>query len=106
MSKKNVAITKSELLNMMSEATELSKQDINKVFEALEMIIEKAVKADRAINIPNLCKIYVHKRKATQAREMKNPFNGELMVVPAKPAHKVVKVKAVKNLKEMALKNK
>lgn len=105
MSKKNTkkanAITKSELLTTLSEATELSKSQLNTVFEALEGIIEKAVKQERPITIPNLCKIYVHKRKASHAREMKSPATGEIIVVPAKPAHKVVKVKAIKNLKEM-----
>ena len=99
--KKKQNITKSELLNVLSDRTELSKQQINGLFEALEDVIAEAVKTEKTINIPNLCKIYVHKRPASKSREMKSPATGEMIIVPAKPAHKVVKVKAVKNLKEM-----
>jgi DNA-binding protein HU-beta len=94
-------VTKSELITTLSDRTELSKHEVNKVFEALEEVIAEAVKSEKTINVPNLCKIYVHKRPASHARQMKSPATGEMITVPAKPAHKVVKVKAVKNLKDM-----
>ena len=46
-------------------------------------------------------KITVQKKPATKARKGVNPFTGEEMMFKAKPARKVVKVRALKKLKEM-----
>lgn len=94
-------LTKTELLSDISDITSLSKSQINDVFNALEEIIHKYLKSGVAVTIPNLCKIYVHKKSATSARQMKSPATGEMITVSAKPARKVVKIKAIKNLKEM-----
>jgi nucleoid DNA-binding protein len=94
-------ITKSELISDISEDTKLTKAQVKSVFDSLEKSVLDAIKAKSSIVIPNLCKIYVHKRPASAARQMKSPFNGEMINVSAKPAHNVVKVKAVKNLKDM-----
>lgn len=101
MSNNKHSVTKSELISEIATKAGLSKTQIKDVFEILENIVADTVKSGDSITIPNLCKIYVHKRPATKAREMKSPFNGQLITVSAKPARKVVKVKAVKNLKEM-----
>lgn len=100
MSNKKTTITKSEMVSDIASQTGLSKSQINSVFEALADVVEKAVKDGSAITIPNLVKIYVHKRPATSARQMKSPLTGEMISVSAKPARKVVKTKPVKNLKE------
>lgn len=94
-------ITKSELITTISNETDLSKTQINLVFDVLEKIVEKAIRSNKSVTIPNLCKIYVHKKAASSARQMKSPATGEMITVSAKPARKVVKVKAVKNLKDM-----
>jgi hypothetical protein len=46
-------------------------------------------------------KIRVVTRPATKARKGVNPFTGQEMMFKAKPARKVVKVQALKGLKEM-----
>jgi nucleoid DNA-binding protein len=51
--------------------------------------------------VPGLMKITVQKKPATKARKGTNPFTGEAMMFKAKPARKVVKVRALKKLKEM-----
>lgn len=96
-----MSVTKTELLSELSTLTNLSKSELNNVFTALEEIVQKNIKKGNTITIPNLCKIYVHKKAATSARTMKSPFTGEMIKINAKPAHNVVKVKAVKNLKDM-----
>jgi len=101
MSNKKPAITKSELVSDIVSKTGLTKVQINSVFEALTEVVERSVKSGNAVTIPNLVKIYVHKRKATNARQMKSPATGELIMVSAKPAHKVVKSKPVKYLKDV-----
>jgi nucleoid DNA-binding protein len=94
-------VTKSELITAIANDTDLSKTQINLVFESLEKIVEKTLRSNKSITIPNLCKIYVHKKPASSARQMRSPATGEMITVSAKPARKVVKVKAIKNLKEM-----
>lgn len=101
MSNKKPTVTKSELVSDIAAATSLSKTQINSVFTALEDIVANSVKSGKTVTIPNLCKIYVHKKPASNARVMKSPATGEMINVSAKPAHKVIKVKAIKNLKEM-----
>lgn len=101
MSNKKPSVTKSELVSDIVAKTGLTKSQINSVFEALTDIVEKSIKSGSAVTIPNLVKIYVHKRKATSARQMKSPATGEMIMVSAKPARKVVKTKPVKCLKDV-----
>jgi nucleoid DNA-binding protein len=51
--------------------------------------------------VPGLLKMRVVKKPATKARKGVNPFTGEEMMFKAKPASKVVKVAALKGLKDM-----
>ena len=51
--------------------------------------------------VPGLFKVKVVKKPATKAREGINPFTGEPTIFKAKPARKVVKVLALKGLKDM-----
>jgi nucleoid DNA-binding protein len=46
-------------------------------------------------------KIRLKKKPATKARKGINPFTGEEMMFKAKPARNVVKVQALKGLKDM-----
>ena len=52
-------------------------------------------------NLPGLLKIYVHTRPSTKERTGRNPATGEEIKIAAKPAKKVVKVRALKKLKEL-----
>ena len=56
----------------------------------------------KAFTIPGLCKITLRHKPATKARKGINPFTGEETMFKAKPARNVVKIAALKNLKEMA----
>jgi len=98
--------TKTQLYSHISEDTGLARKDVANVFESLGDIIEGHVKNRGAGNfkIPGLMKIKINKKPATKARKnVPNPFKpGELMDVKAKPARKVVKVLALKALKDMA----
>lgn len=98
--------TKTEIMNAIAEETELNKKQVNAVFESLADQIRKSVgkRGPGQFTIPGLCKIVVQHKPAQPARKnVPNPFKkGELMDVPAKPARKVVKVRPLKNLKEMA----
>lgn len=95
--------TKTEILNAIAEATELSKRDVAAVFDALAEEIRKSVgrKGSGQFSIPGLCKIVVQNKPATKEREGINPFTGEKTTFKAKPARNIVKIRPLKNLKDM-----
>ena len=97
------APTKSQIFKQIAEETELNKRDVEAVFESLEGIIEKNLKprGPQTFTIPGLMKINVKKKPAQKARLGRNPATGEEITIPAKPASKTVKVRPLKNLKEM-----
>ena len=97
--------TKTEILNDIADATGLAKKDVAAVLEALGEQIKKSLgrRGAGAFTIPGLLKI---ERKRVPARAAKkgvpNPFKpGELMDVAARPASNKVKVRPLKNLKDM-----
>ena len=98
------APSKSEVFANIAETTELSKKQVAAVFESLQSEIKKALgrTGPKTFQIPSLCKITVRHKPATKARKGINPFTGEEQMFKAKPAKNVVKVAALKNLKEMA----
>ena len=100
------APTKTEILSNIAESTSLSKKEVASVLDALSGEISKAIgkKGPGAFAIPGLCKIVVQRKPATKATTKPNPFKpGEMMEVSAKPARNVVKVRPLKNLKDMVV---
>jgi nucleoid DNA-binding protein len=96
--------TKTEILTNIAAATGLTKKEVSAVFEALCGEIKKSLSARGAgsFAIPGLLKIEKKKVPARPAQKgVKNPFTGELQDRPAKPAQNKVKVRALRNLKEM-----
>ena len=58
-------------------------------------------KGPGTFTVPGLMKVTVVRKPATKARKGTNPFTGEEMTFKAKPARNVVKVRALKALKDM-----
>ena len=98
-------MTKSELLNAISDQTELKRREVIDVLEALSGQISKSLgrRGAGSFTLPGLVKIEKKKVPARKARKgVPNPFRpGELMDIAAKPATTKVKVRALKNLKDM-----
>ncbi len=96
-------MTKSQLYTEIAERTELKKKDVVAVFDELTNIINGHVKRNAAgtFTLPGLCKVKVVRKPATRARKGINPFTGEPTIFKAKPARNVVKILALKALKEM-----
>ncbi|MAD28148.1 MAG: DNA-binding protein [Woeseiaceae bacterium] len=97
-------LTKSSIFSQIANETGLTKKDIAAVFDSLANIIKKNLsgrKAPGIFTLPGLVKIKVMKKAATKARKGTNPFNGKAMIIKAKPATKVIKVAALKRLKDM-----
>jgi nucleoid DNA-binding protein len=96
--------TKTEIVGNIAEATDLTKKQVGAVFEALATEIKKTIAKKGGpgqFSIPGLCKIAVQRKPATKERKGTNPFTGEPTVFKAKPARNVIKIRALKNLKDM-----
>lgn len=100
---KQKPLSKSEIYSALSERTGMAKKDISTLFDELTKLMEENLgkKGPRVFNIPGLMKVYVHLRKATPARMGRNPATGEEVPIKARPAQEVIKVRALKGLKEM-----
>ena len=98
------ALTKSEVLVRIAKKTELSRKQVVGVFSALSDLIEAAVYKTGAgvFVVPGLMKIVVVQKPATPERKGINPFTKQEQVFKDKPARKVIKVRALKALKDMA----
>ena len=109
MPQKNTApkkpLTKSALLNAISDETNLNRREVAAVLDALSTQISKSLgrRGAGSFVLPGLIKIEKKKVPARKARQgVPNPFKpGELMDVAAKPASTKVKVRALKSLKDM-----
>ena len=96
-------MTKSDIVSGIADATGLTKKDVNSVFEAMAAQIKKSLskKGPGAYTIPGLMKLVVVRKHATKARPGINPFTKEETIFKAKPACNVVKIRPLKNLKDM-----
>ncbi len=96
--------TKSEILSSIAKETELSRKQVASVFEALSCQIASAVgkKGPGVFAVPGLMKILVVQKPAVPARKGINPFTKQEQMFKAKPARRVVKVRPLKALKDMA----
>jgi len=97
-------LTKTQLLTTLAEQTEVGKKEVGHLLTSLGNIIEHHVKKNgpQVFTLPGLFKIKIVRKPATKERKGVNPFTGEETVFKAKPARNVVKIVALKKLKEMA----
>ncbi|MFK8052263.1 MAG: HU family DNA-binding protein [Woeseiaceae bacterium] len=98
------APTKSEIYRHIADETGLTRKDVAAVFDSMSGLIKKNLGgrgAPGTFTMPGLLKMRVVKKPAVKARKGVNPFTGEEMMFKAKPASKVVKVAALKGLKDM-----
>ena len=96
--------TKTEIINNIAEAADLSKKQVSTVFEALAVEIQKAIGkrgSPGQFTVPGLCKITVQRKPATKERKGINPFTKEENIFKAKPASNAVKIVPLKGLKDM-----
>ncbi len=96
-------MTKSEIVAGIAESVELSKKQVSAVFEAMAGQIKKSLgkSGPGTYVVPGLMKLVVVRKPATKARKGINPFTGEETTFKAKPARNVVKIRPLKNLKDM-----
>ena len=93
--------TKSEILGHISEKTGLKRKEVSAVFDELGGLIKRDLKSVGLFNVVGLMKVKVINKPAQPARKGINPFTKEEVMFKAKPARNVVKVLALKGLKDM-----
>lgn len=104
MAKSAKPATKGEILTSVAAATGLSRKQVASVIESLSGQIAAAVgkKGPGVFALPGLLKIMVVQKPAVPARKGINPFTKQEQMFKAKPARRVVKVRPLKALKDMA----
>jgi nucleoid DNA-binding protein len=95
--------SKGTMVKTVADLTSTSRKTVTDIIENISKIIEGHVKSrgPGVFTLPGLLKIMVVKKPARPAREGINPFTGEKTMFKARPARKVVKIRALKKLKEM-----
>ncbi len=98
-------MTKSAMLEQIARNTGLARKQVSAVFDDLATLIESHLKKGSVgqFTFPGLMKIEVKRKPATKARKGINPFTGEETVFKAKPARNVVKIRALKKVKDMVI---
>jgi nucleoid DNA-binding protein len=95
--------TKTQILTAIAEETGLSRKDVAAVFSSMSDLISRHVmkRGSGEFSIPD-CGIKVRRvvKPRTKARMGRNPATGEEIKIAAKPAKTVVKLTALKALKD------
>jgi nucleoid DNA-binding protein len=95
-------LSKSEILNSISGTTELSRKQVASVIDAVGDLAKKNVgkKGPGIFVLSGLIKIVAIHKPAVPARKGINPFTKQEQMFKAKPARKVIKIRALKALKD------
>ena len=95
--------TKLQIITAIAEDTGLNRKDVVAVFSSMSNLISRHLtsRGSGEIVIPDTgVKIRRVKKPRTKARMGRNPATGEAIKIAAKPAKTVVKVSALKALKD------
>ena len=93
-------MTKAQLIEAISGASQISKNDVKSVFDHLATVGYKELNESGEFVIPGFVKMSVVNKPATEARSGVNPFTKEPMEFAAKPASKSVKASPLKVVKD------
>lgn len=95
--------TKTQIINNIVEETELTRKQVTTVFESLGTLITRHMqrRGSGEFTIPETgVKIRRVRKPARKSRMGRNPATGENIKIAAKPASTVIKVGALKALKD------
>lgn len=95
------ALTRSQQIAFIAEQTSLSKKDVAAVIECFEPMIASHLRGPGQISLAGLMKVVAVRKPATKARKGINPFTGEPTVFKAKPARNIVRIRALKKVKDL-----
>ena len=95
--------TKTQIIQAIAEDTGLPKKEVAAVFGSMSILIERhmARRGSGEFSIPDSgVKIRKVRKPARKSRMGRNPATGEQIKIAAKPAHTVIKITALKALKD------
>jgi DNA-binding protein HU-beta len=94
-------MSKSELIQRIAqESGSLKRDDVRQVLDALVNVGHSELKDNRTFVLPGFVKFVAVEKPATEAHQGINPFTKEPMMVEAKPARKVIKLRLLKAMKD------
>jgi nucleoid DNA-binding protein len=96
-------LTKSQVIAHLAEKTGLAKKEVAGVFGGLSELIKRELgkKGPGEFVIPDLLKLKVRNIPAKAKRKGINPFTGQEVTFPAKPASRKIRATALKKLKDL-----
>ncbi len=97
-------MTKAGIMSEIAANTNLTKKQVSSVFDELATLVERHIKkrGPGKFILPGLMKIETKHKPATKARKGINPFTGKPITFKAKPARRVVKIRPLKQVRDMA----
>ena len=95
-------LSKTEIIATLAESTGLHRQQVANFLEELTSLIHRNLGEGTpgVFTIPGLMKISVNRKPATPEREGLHPITKQPTTFKAKPARNVVKIQALKALKD------
>lgn len=96
--------TQTAIIKHISEETALSIKEVKSVFASLSDLSKRHImkRGSGEFSIPEVgVKITRKTKPATKKRKGRNPATGEEMMIAAKPKREVIKVSAMKKLKDV-----
>ena len=98
----NKRMSKTQFVTTLAEKSGLNKKQASSALETINSMIahELGTQGPGEVLIPGLLKLNVIEKPATRKHEGVNPFTKEPMIYKAKAAHKVIKVRLLKALKD------
>lgn len=88
-------MTQAQFFQAVAEGSQVSKVQVRAVFQAVEEIVTKRLKAEGKIPLGGLGAVKLVDRKARIGR---NPATGEQIKIPARTAIKITPAKALKDV--------
>jgi nucleoid DNA-binding protein len=99
-SDKPKAMNITQLRQIVAEAAGITPQQAKLALDSLTNTAIEQANSVGVFNVPGLCKITKAHKPARPEKKMISPLTKQEITVKAKPAHNVVKVRAIKALKE------
>ena len=88
-------MTQAQFFQAVAEGSQVSKAQVRAVFQAVEEVVQKRLKAEGKIPLGGLGAVKLVDRKARIGR---NPATGEQIKIPARTAIKLTPAKALKDI--------
>jgi DNA-binding protein HU-beta len=88
-------MTQAQFFQAVAEGSQVSKVQVRAVFQAVEDVVTKRLKAEGKIPLGGLGAVKLVDRKARIGR---NPATGEQIKIPARTAIKLTPAKALKDI--------